>query len=196
MGVVIFNSTSNMRIFISPLSLRWQSAGAISVMTVQDQSAQMEPRLCITDPQERIQRDPHISHHLCVREKESPPVLMDQWQDTGSTPAAMMRRSAPLGKGLGQETSHVRPVLMGPSVPVQEEGRTVCSVSKCAPIGRAVLHSVRREFHIAPGGPRTGTNMTGSGTSTQGRTGQATKLEDTTGDQSMHQIGPNFFKDS
>merc|ERR1712098_532443 len=174
MGVVIFNSTSNMRIFISPLSLPWQSAGAISVMMVQDQSAQMEPRLCITDPQERIQRDPHISHHLCVREKENPPVLMDQWQDTGSTPAAMMRRSAPLDKGLGQEKSHVRPVLMGPSVPVQEEGRTVRSVSKCAPIGRAVLHSVRREFHTAPGGPRTGTNMTGSGTSTQGRGGQET----------------------
>merc|ERR1711862_610407 len=105
---------------------------------------------------------------------ESPPVPMDQWQDTGSTPAVMTRRSAPLDKGLGQETSHVRPVLMGPSVPVQVEGRTVRSVSKCAPIGRAVLHSVRREFHTAPGGPRTGTNMTGLGTSTQGQEGQET----------------------
>merc|ERR1712098_927893 len=196
MGVVIFNSTSNMRIFISPPFLPWQSAGAISVMTVQDQSAQMEPRLCITDPQERIQRDPHISHHLCVREKESPPVPMDQWQDTGSTPAAMMRRSAPLGRGSGQETSHVLPVLMGPSVPVQEEGRTARSVSKCAAIGRAVLHSVRREFHTAPGLPRTGTNMTGSGTSTQGRTGQETDLKDITGDQNIQAIYPNFFYDS
>merc|ERR1712098_370598 len=196
MGVVIFNSTSNMRIFITPLSLPWQSAGAISVMMVQDQSAQMEPRLCITDPQERIQRDPHISHLLCVREKESPPVPMDQWQDTGSTPAAMTRRSAPLGKGLGQETSHVPPVLMGPSVPVQEEGRTARSVSKGAPIGRAVLHSVRREFHTAPGLPRTGTNMTGSGTSTQEITGLETKLKDITGDQHIQAIYPNFFYDS
>merc|ERR1712025_389942 len=136
---------------------------------------------------------PIISLHLYAMEKESPPVPMDQRQESGSTSVAMMRRSAPLGKGLGQETSHVRPVLMGPSVPVQEEGRTVRSVSKCAPIGRAVLHSVRREFHIAPGGPRTGTNMTGSGTSTQGRTGQATKLEDTTGDQNIQAIYPNFF---
>merc|ERR1712112_123490 len=147
----------------------------------------------ITDPQEKIPRNPIISLPLYAREKESPPVPMDQRQESGSTSMGMMRRSAPLGKGLGQETSHVLPVLMGPSVPVQEEGRTAHSVSKCAPIGRAVLHSVRREFHTAPGGPRTGTNMTGSGTSTQGRTGQATKLEDTTGDQSMHQIDPNFF---
>merc|ERR1712098_825905 len=106
---------------------------------------------------------------------------------------AMMRRSAPLDKGLGQETSHVRPVLMGPSVPVQEEGRTARSVSKCAPIGSAVLHSVRREFHIAPGLPRTGTNMTGSGTSTQEITGQATKLEDITGDQTIQATYHNFF---
>merc|ERR1711872_311541 len=143
-------------------------------MMVQDQSAQMDPRQYITDPQERIPKDPHISPLLCVREKESPHVPMDQWQDTGSTPAAMMRRSAPLGKGLGQATRHVLPVLTGPSVPVQGEGRTAPSVSKCAATGRAVLHSVGREFHTAPGGPRTGTNMTGSGTSTQGRGGQET----------------------
>merc|ERR1712121_378826 len=135
--------------------------------------------------------DPHISHHLCVREKESPPVPMGQWQDSGSTSVAMMRRSAQLGKGLGQETSHVLPVLMGPSVPVQEEGRTARSVSKGAPIGRAALHSVRREFHIAPGGPRTGTNMMGSGTSTQGRGGQETHFH-ITGDQNMQAIDHNF----
>merc|ERR1712240_716729 len=133
---------------------------------------------------------------LCVREKESPPVPMDQWQDTGSTSVAMKRRSAPLGRGLGQATSHVLPVLMGPSVPVQGEGRTAPSVSKCAATGRAVLHSVRREFHTAPGLLRTGTNMTGSGTSTQEITGLATKLEDTTGDQNIQAIYPNFFYDS
>merc|ERR1712098_784212 len=192
MGVVIFNSTSNMRIFITPLSLPWQSAGAISVMTVQDQSAQMEPRLCITDPQEKILKIPIISLHLYAMEKESPPVPMDQRQESGSTSVAMMRRSAPLGKGLGQETSHVLPVLMGPSVPVQEEGRTVRSVSKCAPIGRAVLHSVRREFHTAPGGPRTGTNMTGLGTSTQGQEGQETDFH-TNGEVAFPAINLNSF---
>merc|ERR1711872_1058850 len=165
-------------------------------MMVQDQSAQMDPRQYITDPQERIPRDPHISPLLCVREKKSLHVLMDQRQESGSTSVAMKRRSAPQGKGLVQETSHVLPVLTGPSVPVRGEGRTAPSVSKCAATGRAVLHSVGKEFHTAPGLLRTGTNMTGSGTSTQEITGLATKLEDTTGDQSMHQIDPNFFLNS
>merc|ERR1719348_373590 len=161
-------------------------------MTVQDQSAQMVPRQYITDPQERIPRNPIISLPLYAREKESLHVPMDQRQESGSTPVAMKRRSVPLGKGLGQETSHVQPVLTGPSVPVQEEGRTAPSVSKCAAIGRAVLHSVRREFHTAPGLLRTGTNMTGSGTLTQGQEGQETDFH-TNGEVAFQAINLSSF---
>merc|ERR1712243_404812 len=197
MGVVVFNSTSNMRIFITLASLL--ALAECRRHLCDDGTRPICPdgtKAVYNRPTGKIPRDPHISHPLYVREKESPHVPMDQWQDTGSTPVAMKRRSVLLGKGLGQETSHVQPVLTGPSVPVQEEGRTARSVSKGAPIGRAVLHSVRREFHTAPGLPRTGTNMTGSGTSTQEITGLETKLEDTTGDQNIQAIYPNFFYDS
>ena len=148
----------------------------------------MEPLLCITDPQGGILKDPNTLLPLYAREKESQAVVMDQQQRRGSTPAAMIRRSAPLGKDKDHMTSPLLHVLTGLSVSVQEEGRTASSTTGCVVTGRDVVRCAGGDNHTARGTPRTGTNMMVSGNTIQGRTGQETNLEDITGDPDILEI--------
>merc|ERR1711915_790071 len=152
----------------------------IFVMMELAQSALMDPRLSTTDQQEKILMAQSTSHLQFAVERELLLVLMDQPQKFASTLAVMMRRNAQPVMVREHLTSLLLHVLMAQSVSVQEVERIANSTTESAAMDKDAERCVARDNLTALGGPRKGTSIMVSGSSTLEILDLATR--DTTGD--------------
>merc|ERR1711915_597205 len=156
------------------------SVAVIFVMMELAQSALMVPRLSTTDQQEKILMAQSTSHLRFAMERELLLVLMDQPQKFASTLAVMMRRNAQPVRVREHLTNLFLHVLMAQSVSVQEVERIANFTTESAAMDKDAERCVARDNLTALGGPRIGTSMMVSGSSTLEI--QDLAIKDTTGD--------------